>query len=238
MVCAADMYSIQMCLNFCLASTGTQWRQNSSDDSSKQWQWEGRTGGKQDFLIGRNALKIQFSISLLVTMQCRYNILNESIWCMFMSPFWCPQLCPLRAVWYNMLRGSHAAGNIWDITEIFTVYVNLSNVFSGNIVLMYRLEDMIIKNSINRTRRWQATNLSQSALYPLELLNWINEWKLKTMFPNICIMLRIFCTLPVPVMVAQAEQSFTAAYVLAGTKNVFHFTKCQNRQSNLWTLLP
>jgi len=155
MVCAADMYSIQMCLNFCLASTGTQWRQNSSDDSSKQWQWEGRTGGKLDFLIGRNALKIQFSISLLVTMQCWYNILNESIWCMFMyhtSPFWCPQLCPLRAVWYNMLRGSHAAGNIWDITEIFTVYVNLSNAFSGNTLWVKKTRHQTLAH--NFTKYW------------------------------------------------------------------------------------
>ena len=42
---------------------------------------------------------------------------------------------------------------------------------------------------------------------PLQLLNKLHDACLESLFPNVCINLRIFCTLPVTV--ASAEKSFS-----------------------------
>jgi hAT family C-terminal dimerisation region len=55
--------------------------------------------------------------------------------------------------------------------------------------------------------------------------------KLDALFPNIFVVLRIFCTLPVTV--AQAERSFST---LARVKNVLRSTMCQDRLTSLGTL--
>nr|XP_047138242.1 uncharacterized protein LOC124814493 [Hydra vulgaris] len=65
-------------------------------------------------------------------------------------------------------------------------------------------------------------------LDPFLLLNKINDLKLICLFPNICIGLRIFCTLPVTV--AQAERSFSR---LALIKNDLRSTMTQGRVSGL-----
>jgi len=54
-----------------------------------------------------------------------------------------------------------------------------------------------------------AANLGDVALSPLDLLNSLHTLKLDVglLFPNIIIILRIFCTLPVTVV--QAERSFS-----------------------------
>lgn len=66
---------------------------------------------------------------------------------------------------------------------------------------------------------------------PYELLNEITSKNLDTFFPNVCVALRIFCTLPVSV--ASAERSFS---VLARIKNVHRSCSSQSRVSGLGTL--
>jgi hypothetical protein len=66
---------------------------------------------------------------------------------------------------------------------------------------------------------------------PFLLLNKINNLKLICLFPNICIGLRICCTLPVTV--AQAERSFSR---LALIKNYLRSTMTQGRVSGFGIL--
>jgi hypothetical protein len=55
-------------------------------------------------------------------------------------------------------------------------------------------------------------NLSKAILPPLDLLNRLTEENLESLFPNVCVALRIFCTLPVSV--AGAERSFSGLTIL------------------------
>ena len=79
----------------------------------------------------------------------------------------------------------------------------------------------------------QQTWETYVALSPLDLLNSLHTLKLDVglLFPNIIIILRIFCTLPVTV--AQAERSFST---LARVKNVLRSTMCQDRLNSLGIL--
>ena len=52
-----------------------------------------------------------------------------------------------------------------------------------------------------------TANFGNSPLPPLELLSTIRKLKLEVIFPNVCVALRMFCTLPVTV--ASAERSFS-----------------------------
>ena len=63
---------------------------------------------------------------------------------------------------------------------------------------------------------------------PLDLLNKLYTLKISNLFPNCCIALRIFCTLPVTV--AEAERSFSH---LARIKNVIRSTMSQERLTDL-----
>jgi hypothetical protein len=72
---------------------------------------------------------------------------------------------------------------------------------------------------------------STHALKPLELLNKLCELNLKSLFPNCCVALRIFCT--IPVTVAEGERSFSS---LARIKNCLRSTMCQDRLTDLGTL--
>ena len=68
----------------------------------------------------------------------------------------------------------------------------------------------------------------QSSYSPLDLLNKIHELKLENLLPNICISLRIFCTLSVSV--AEAERSFSKLNIV---KNYLRSTMTQDRLQNL-----
>lgn len=68
-------------------------------------------------------------------------------------------------------------------------------------------------------------------LPPFDLLNAIYAKKLNRLFPNVCIALRIFCT--IPVSVASGERSFS---VLARIKNFHRSCSTQTRVSSLATL--
>jgi hypothetical protein len=61
-------------------------------------------------------------------------------------------------------------------------------------------EMILLRNTSN-------ANIGERQLAPLNLLNKLHETCLQTLFPNVCISLRIFCTLPVTV--ASAERSFS-----------------------------
>ena len=76
-----------------------------------------------------------------------------------------------------------------------------------------------------------CANLGTKPLPPLQLLNKIKSLNLENLFPNICVALKIFCTLPVTV--AEDERSFS---VLNRVKNVLRSTMCQDRLSNLGLL--
>ena len=78
---------------------------------------------------------------------------------------------------------------------------------------------------IEHLKAIHAANLGQTPLSPLQPLNSLHELKLDTLFPNISIVLRIFCTLPVTV--AQTECSFSALATVK--KNVLRSSVCQDR---------
>ena len=76
-----------------------------------------------------------------------------------------------------------------------------------------------------------TSNLGEKPLNPIYLLNKLAETSLMGLFPNCCVALRIYCTLPVTV--AQAERSFS---VLIRIKNYLRSTMCQMRLTSLGTL--
>ena len=66
--------------------------------------------------------------------------------------------------------------------------------------------------------------VGKSSLHPLDLLNRITEYKLNSLFPNVCIALRIFLT--IPATVASAERSFSKLKMI---KNYLRTTMLQDR---------
>ena len=74
-------------------------------------------------------------------------------------------------------------------------------------------------------------NLGKDILSPLHLLNRLSEENLDGLFPNVCVALRLFCTLPVSV--AGAERSFSG---LATSKDDIRSTMSHKRLSSLGML--
>lgn len=81
---------------------------------------------------------------------------------------------------------------------------------------------------VNHLKAIHTANLGDGMISPLELLNKLYTLKISNLFPNCCIALRIFCTLPVTV--AEAERSFSH---LARIKNVIRSTMSQERLTDL-----
>ena len=71
-------------------------------------------------------------------------------------------------------------------------------------------------------------NLGDVQLSPLQLLNKLHDMRLESLFPNVCISLRIFCTLLVTV--ASAERSFSQ---LKRIKSYSRSTMAQERLQGL-----
>lgn len=71
----------------------------------------------------------------------------------------------------------------------------------------------------------------EADLPPSRLLNAIYSLNLETIFPNVCVALRLFCT--IPATVASGERSFSA---LARIKNFHRSCSTQERVSGLATL--
>ena len=86
-------------------------------------------------------------------------------------------------------------------------------------------------NELEHLKTIHVANLGQKTLSPFDLLNRLHTLKIDTLFPNVLIMLRIFCTLPVTV--AQAERSFSP---WARVENVLRSTMCQERPTSLGML--
>lgn len=66
--------------------------------------------------------------------------------------------------------------------------------------------------------------VEKSSLHPLALLNRITEHKLNSIFPNVCVALRIFLT--IPATVTSAERSFSKLKLI---KNYLRTTMLQDR---------
>ncbi|XP_003390771.3 PREDICTED: uncharacterized protein LOC100638699 [Amphimedon queenslandica] len=84
---------------------------------------------------------------------------------------------------------------------------------------------------MDEIKKIHTANFGEDQLQPFELLNSLNKYKLTTLFPNCCIALRIFCTLPVTV--AEGERSFSK---LNHIKNYQRSTMTENRLTDFGTL--
>lgn len=87
-----------------------------------------------------------------------------------------------------------------------------------------------LESKVDNQKRIYKANF-KADLSPMELLNSISSQNLKTIFPNICIALRIFTT--IPVTVASAKRSFS---VLSRVKNYNRSCSLQMRVLGLATL--
>ena len=82
----------------------------------------------------------------------------------------------------------------------------------------------IVISKIMHLKAIHTSNLGEKPLNPIQLLNALAETSLMVIFPNCCVALRIYCTLPVTV--AEAERSFS---VLKRIKNYLRSTMWQMR---------
>ena len=78
--------------------------------------------------------------------------------------------------------------------------------------------------SVHESNFGTSTNILKS----LQLLNKLKELKLDSLFPNVCISIRIFCT--IPVTVAEAERRFSKMKLI---KNILRSTMGQQRMNSL-----
>ena len=74
----------------------------------------------------------------------------------------------------------------------------------------------------------QSSNFGHETLAPLSLLNRISVLNLSGIFPNVRVVLRIFCT--IPATVASAERSFSKLKMI---KNYLRSTMTQDRLNDL-----
>lgn len=88
------------------------------------------------------------------------------------------------------------------------------------------VDDEELYTEISRLKQIHKANISPSddAVKPFDLLNKITKLKLTSLFPNICVALRIFLTMPVTV--ASGERSFSK---LAYIKNKLRNSSTQDR---------
>ena len=84
-----------------------------------------------------------------------------------------------------------------------------------------------LKEEMLRLKAIHSANFGNSSLPPFELLSTIRKFRLEEIFPNVCIGLRMFCTLPVTV--ASAERSFSKLKLV----NFLRSTMGQERLSDL-----
>ena len=87
-----------------------------------------------------------------------------------------------------------------DTENVLIAAMNLADKYADDITT-----DLL--NELEHLKTIHVANLGQKTLSPFDLLNRLHTLKIDTLFPNVVIMLRIFCTLPVTV--AQAERSFS-----------------------------
>ncbi|XP_047139494.1 zinc finger MYM-type protein 1-like [Hydra vulgaris] len=120
-------------------------------------------------------------------------------------------------------------GVVW---KYMTLDKDLLREKASSICVKYSIDvSLDLIDEIEHLKAIHASNLSIIQLSLFQLLNKLRELKLDSLFPNILVVLIIFCTLPVTV--AQAERSFST---LARVKNVLRSTMYQDRLSNLGRL--
>lgn len=95
-------------------------------------------------------------------------------------------------------------------------------------------KDLNTKNifdEIAHLKKIHDAEFGKDVLSPIELLNVITEHKLNMLFPNVCIAIRMFCT--IPVTVASGERSFS---VLKRIKSFNRSVMSQERLNGLGML--
>ena len=127
----------------------------------------------------------------------------------------------LDCVISNLTQRFNAIKELYATFGITWEYLNVDiNELEKKAKALYEMYDVDISGEIvdelRNLKSIHTANLGKDPLQPLELLNALHKYKLDALFPNVCVALRIFCTLPVTI--AQAERSFS---VLARVKNVF-----------------
>ncbi|XP_037775590.1 uncharacterized protein LOC119572557 [Penaeus monodon] len=103
--------------------------------------------------------------------------------------------------------------------QISTACVTLAKQYNNDIS---QDEKMVHLKAIH------GANFGDESLSPFSLLKKISKFKLAEIFPNVCIALRIFCTLPFTV--ASAERSFSKLKLI---KNFLRSTMTQDRLNDL-----
>lgn len=88
--------------------------------------------------------------------------------------------------------------------------------------------DTDIFNEIKHLKSIHKTNLGETSLQPLQLLNALRKIKLDSLFPNTSIAIRLFCC--IPVSVSHGERSFS---VMKRIKSVNRSTMNQDRMNDL-----
>ena len=136
----------------------------------------------------------------------------------------------------NLTTRYEAAKNLNEFFGVLWKYrdMNSENVLIAAKNLADKYADDIntdLLNEMEHLKTIHFANLGQKTLSLFDLLNLLHTLKIDTLFPNVVIMLRIFCTLPVTV--AQAERSFSTS---ARVKNVLRSTMCQERLTSLGML--
>ena len=81
---------------------------------------------------------------------------------------------------------------------------------------------------VKHLRRIHSANFGEESLCPIDLLNKLYNYKLVPLFPNCCVALRIFCS--IPATVAEAERSFSKLNII---KNYLRSTMTQERLTTL-----
>ena len=104
---------------------------------------------------------------------------------------------------------------LWNLNELFSVVWKYRNMSSEDV--RFAAKELAERYSVDATddlvgqleylKAIHASNLRDVALSPSDLLKSLHKLKLDVLFPNIIVILRIFCTLPVTVV--QAERSFS-----------------------------
>lgn len=135
---------------------------------------------------------------------------------------------------------NHTFSFLWHYPELSdTQLEECCKVFADEYKDDVTLEEL--RDEMKHLKSIHAANLQPSQtdaesentaiLKPLQLLNKLTALHLNTLFPNCCVALRIFCS--IPVTVAEGERSFSC---LARIKNCLRSTMCQERLTDLGTL--
>ena len=142
--------------------------------------------------------------------------------------------CTLDYIVTDMDQRFKAVKGICDTFKAILKYVSLSETeledASKCLVQKYSLDLScnFVSEMLHLKKIFRSTFHSEQELTPLNLLNEIYCKKLQPVFSEICIALRIFCTLPVTV--AEAERSFSK---LSNIKTFKRATMGQERLSHL-----